>query len=153
MWRKIFISLIVFLGTVLSSSAEAGNIIQEMIDRLNQIRFSQGRQQLWFTESLSRAAESHAADMAKRNYFSHFTPEGWSVQMRAEGWGWPNWALVSEILGASSANPDYIAYMWMQSDGHRGQILDGRYNQVGIAHHFNSYSSLQHYWVVVFGAR
>jgi uncharacterized protein YkwD len=54
----------------------------------NQYRIENGLDSLLFDEQLSKVARSHSKDMAKRNYFSHHTPEGADPTDRADSYGY-----------------------------------------------------------------
>ena len=90
--------------------------------------------------SLRAAAESHSSDMALRNYFEHDTPEGVKPWMRITGAGYQA-LLVGENLAwgedAKSA-PAAVMRLWMTSDGHRANVLEPRYTQIGIGLAFES---------------
>jgi hypothetical protein len=100
-------------------------------------------------EALQQAAFNHARDMATRNYFSHFTPEGWSPDIRVQGLGYNG--SVGENIYCGSGNPGDAVGAWMNSDGHRGNILNPGFTKVGIAHYYDANSSCKHYWVMVLG--
>lgn len=151
--RRIAFALSVFFSVFFfSTQAHARNIVQEMVDMINQTRYANGLGQVWFDDVLGNAAGAHARDMAQRNYLSHDTPEGWSAHFRARGWGWPDFLPFGEIIGSAS-EPGQMLQQWLNSPMHRGQILDGRYRQIGIGHFYNEYSGLKNYWCVQFGAR
>src|SRR5262249_34129156 len=76
------------------------------------------------------AAQVHAADMLKRNYFAHGSPEGKNVADRFQAAGGSAWRLTAENIAKCSCAPpvteDYLRLLhdgWMKSPGHRANIL------------------------------
>ena len=105
---------------------------------LNNQRTSRGRRALERNRRLAQAARSHALDMVQRDYFSHTTPSGTSFVERilkqdyvdpGEGW------TLGENLAWGSyqlATPRSIVRSWMRSPGHRANILNTRFREIGI---------------------
>jgi uncharacterized protein YkwD len=105
---------------------------------LNQQRAAHGRRPLRRNKNLARAARTHALDMVRRNYFSHTAPGGISFVDRimkqdyvdpGEGWS------LGENLAWGSyqlATPRSIVRSWMQSPGHRANILNPQFREVGV---------------------
>jgi uncharacterized protein YkwD len=92
-----------------------------------------------FTESttLDRAADDYAADMVKRRFFDHVSPGGGTMMDRIKAAGWvPNgsWSAGENIAWGSGslATPASIVDGWMHSAGHRANILDADFSQIGI---------------------
>src|SRR5688500_14584469 len=105
---------------------------------LNHQRRLHGRRALEPNRRLARAARTHALDMVRRNYFSHTAPGGVDFVdriMRQEyvnaGQGWT----LGENLAWGSyqlATPKSIVRSWMHSPGHRANILNRRFREIGI---------------------
>ena len=105
---------------------------------LNRKRAAHDKRKLRHNRRLGRAALKHARDMVERDYFSHTAPGGVSFVdriMRADyvkpGEGWT----LGENLAWGSyqlATPRSIVRSWMQSPGHRANILNGRFREIGI---------------------
>lgn len=146
----LFILSIVMTG-LLSSQLYARDIVQEMIDHINNSRYAIGQGQLHTDGRLYNAAFYHAKDMAERHYFSHYTPEGWSPQLRAQGWGWHSG--VGEVIACGNYDPWATFQQWMNSQGHRQTLHTGWYNAIGVAHYYKAGSPCGHYWVAVVGRR
>ncbi len=99
--------------------------------------------------ALQQAAHNHAKDMANRNYFSHLSPEGLGPGERLSNEGYRGAWAENIFCGSGSAGAALKA--WMESDGHRANILRPNFSSVGIAHYYNASSSCQHYWVMILG--
>jgi uncharacterized protein YkwD len=98
---------------------------------VNQDRRQQGLNPLELTEILNEAAQSHARDMSRRDYYNHVSPEGQTVQDRYITQGGSRWRLVAENIGrcVGCPSPPTVARVeslhsgWMNSPGHRRNIL------------------------------
>lgn len=97
--------------------------------------------------ALDGIAQAHADDMAARGYFSHDTPEGAGPSDRAAASGYSckkpsgmyTWTGIGENIhyaGGSYMYTEGVAAgavdWWMDSPGHRENILDGRYDRLGV---------------------
>ena len=106
---------------------------------LNRERRSRGLRGLRANSKLRLAGERHALDMVRRDYFSHTAPGGTSFvsRIRETDYIRPDAAWnVGENLAwgaGSSSTPRSIVRSWMNSPGHRANILKGAYRQIGIA--------------------
>jgi uncharacterized protein YkwD len=122
-------------GTQVSLS----NAEKEMLDLHNRTRADRNLPKLCVHPALQRAAEAHSKDMIRRDYFSHDTKgqrEDFAQRIKRYGY---NYRVAGENIawGAGSAgSPRQIfsegRYNWMDSSGHRRNILDGRFREVGI---------------------
>jgi uncharacterized protein YkwD len=105
---------------------------------LNHQRRAHGRRALKSNRRLARAARKHARDMVRRNYFSHTTPSGVSFVDRIMRQDYVNpgqgWALGENLAWGSYqlATPRSIVRSWMHSPGHRANILNSRFREIGI---------------------
>ena len=95
---------------------------------------------------LQRAARAHSKDMIRRDYFSHNTKgRGESACERIKRYGYP-YSLCGENIAFGSGSygePGSIMDRWMKSDGHRRNILNGRFREVGIGAHTGTYKGTQ----------
>ena len=113
-------------------------IVRATLCALNHTRHHHGLHRLRLNKRLSRAARRHARDMARRNYFSHDTLGGGSFldRIRRTGYlrGAHSW-IVGENLAWGSrgySRPQVIMRMWMNSPGHRANILNASFREIGI---------------------
>jgi uncharacterized protein YkwD len=87
---------------------------------------------------LSRAAVRHARDMVRRRYFSHFSPSGSSFLQRIKRTGYLSrvraWSAGENIAWGSGglATPRSIVRAWMRSPGHKANILNRRFREIGL---------------------
>lgn len=103
---------------------------RELVSLTNSERVKAGLPVLRVDAELTALARAHGADMLRRGYFSHFTPEGDSPSDRADNAG-ISYAYFGENLAYA---PDVkLAHQGlMASSGHRANILSQAYSRVGI---------------------
>lgn len=118
-----------------ASSAEIRNAT---LCLLNRRRAEHDRGKLRHNRRLARAAEAHARDMVRRDYFAHTAPGGVSFVDRIMRQDYVDpgqgWALGENLAWGSHglANPRAIVRSWMHSPGHRANILNRRFREIGI---------------------
>lgn len=81
-------------------------------------------------QHLDQAAQGHSDDMSQRDYFSHDTLEGESFADRITAAGYPKPGAENIAKGATSA--DQVMQMWMNSSGHRKNILNCSLKKLGV---------------------
>lgn len=84
-----------------------------------------------YNAQLAAAAQAHAADMNARGYFNHVTPEGTRVQDRAAAVGIPVCGLGENIAKGQKSSAEAFEG-WMNSSGHRRNMLNGRMASYGL---------------------
>jgi uncharacterized protein YkwD len=115
----------------------ARNVVQVSAATLcliNAQRVRHGAQPLTSNLLLQRAAELHSLDMAKRKFFEHRNPDGVQPDARIVHQGYPP-ILVGENLAwgeTDKSRPAEIVALWMTSPGHRANILEPGYREIGI---------------------
>lgn len=106
----------------------------------NEQRQRWGLPVLAWDKRLAAAARSHTADMLHRRFFSHLTPEGYSLKDRLAA-AYPHAALPAGENIWSGAGLDYgdsralarvIVEGWMASSGHQANILNAAYTHLGV---------------------
>ena len=100
----------------------------QMFLKLNQIRVSNKIPPLMISNNCVNAAQSHADDMVKRDYFSHSSPrETFGQRMRRFG-------LKNHFGENISRAPSFerVIRGWMNSPGHKRNILNPRYKSTGV---------------------
>jgi uncharacterized protein YkwD len=107
---------------------------------LNGERQDRGLAPLSSNGQLGKAAQSYSANMVRERFFDHVSPSGSTLSSRIRG-GTSylrgpvrRWALGENIAWGSCelATPSEIVTSWMKSDGHRRNILNRRFNHIGI---------------------
>ncbi|MGH3470264.1 MAG: CAP domain-containing protein [Thermocrispum sp.] len=104
--------------------------VQAVVDLVNQERADAGCDPVRADDRLNRAASKHSADMSARDYFSHDTPEGrdFAERIRAEGYPSPG----AENIAQGYRSADAVMDGWMDSEGHRANILNCDLATIGV---------------------
>jgi uncharacterized protein YkwD len=80
---------------------------------------------------LDLAAQRHAEDMLARGYFAHESPEGKTVRERSRAAGYV-WGVIGENIAEGQFSVDEAMETWMHSPGHRRNILDRDFKELGV---------------------
>ncbi|SIS42491.1 CAP domain-containing protein [Salimicrobium flavidum] len=102
-----------------------------MLGLINKDRTSRGLDPLTWKKELVPVAEAHSEDMNARNYFSHTNPDGEGPADRARSAG-VSYSMIGENLAYGQNNAVYAHEGLMDSKGHRENILNPAYEEVGI---------------------
>ena len=116
----------------------------EVIRLVNEIRVSNGLKPLTANWELSRIARYKSEDMSDNRYFSHTSPTyGTPFQMiRAFGL---SYRAAGENIAYGYGTPAAVVNGWMNSSGHRANILNASYTQIGVG-----YCASGNYWTQMF---
>lgn len=110
---------------------------QQVFDLTNQQRVQFGFAPLTLNLTLNDVAEKHSQDMATNNYFSHQGRDGsqpWD-RMSAEGY---SYSRAAENIAFGQPTPQDVVTAWMNSPGHRQNILDPNLKDIGVGY-YNGY--------------
>ena len=103
---------------------------------LNARRAEAGLRPLGSSRTLARAARAHSEDMGERHFFAHDTPDGMEPAERIVAAGYPRAGVsVGENLAwgeETAGTPEEIVDGWMDSPGHRANILRPEFREIGI---------------------
>jgi uncharacterized protein YkwD len=115
------------------------SVVEATLCLINDERARFGEQALIEDARLTKAASGHSRDMDQRDYFEHTSPDGQTLLMRVQASGFIPNGNVGYTLGENIAwgtlwlgAPRGIVKAWMQSPGHRANILDGAFRYTGI---------------------
>jgi uncharacterized protein YkwD len=97
--------------------------------------------------ALQKAAQNKAEDMAKKEYFSHLSPEGKTP------WYWIErsnykYSSAGENLAAKFSDPEILVSRWMDSQAHRENILNSNFEDFGIGIAKGAYEGRKTLYVV-----
>jgi uncharacterized protein YkwD len=104
--------------------------IDQVVISTNIHRASAGCAPVQADPRLTAAAQAHSDDMANRNYFSHTTPEGITFDARIKAAGYPSPG--GENIAKGQATARDVMAAWMDSDGHRKNILNCAFTSIGV---------------------
>jgi uncharacterized protein YkwD len=88
--------------------------------------------------------------MACNNFFSHTGLDGSQPWDRAQREGY-NYSYIGENIAAGNSDAASTMTQWMNSTGHRENILNPNFTQIGIGYAYGSNSDYKYYWTAVFG--
>jgi uncharacterized protein YkwD len=104
-----------------------------LLDELNAERTKHGLRRLILNRQLTNAARSHSDEMANESYFGHTSPSGLTCFQRMAQFGARVNGNYSGENIALDMNAQHAEAAMMASPGHRENILDPNYKEVGIA--------------------
>jgi uncharacterized protein YkwD len=120
------------------SSENRGPIRAAVLCLINEERSSRGMAKLRANAKLRAAAEKHSANMTANNFFDHVSPAGTTPLERVKAAGYlagaSSWAVGENIAWGEQqlSTPGEIMKAWMDSTGHRANILNRRFRHIGI---------------------
>jgi uncharacterized protein YkwD len=119
------------------SALTAADLEEQLFEAINQERAARGLTPLRRAADLNAVAQSHSRDMLARDYFDHRTPEGLGLKERVERGQVAGWRRVAENISSSRSCARFDAVRmavagWMNSPGHRQNILDKQMQETGI---------------------
>ena len=119
----------------------------KVLELVNNERAKNGLSALTLDSALSNVARNHSADMAKNNYFSHTNLKGQSPFDRLKSAG-ISYSYAGENIAAGQTTPEAVVNAWMNSEGHRKNILSKNFKKIGIGYYQGG--AKRHYWTQVF---
>lgn len=120
---------------------------QEVLKLVNQERQKQGLKALTLNTKLTSVANMKAKDMADKNYFSHTSPTYGSPFQMLQNYG-VTYTSAGENIAAGQRTSQEVMNSWLNSSGHRANILNKDYTQLGVGYYKGgSYGT---YWVQLF---
>lgn len=127
--------------------------VQRVVELTNIERRKAGLPALKYDPALAAAAEKHSVDMAMRDYFDHEGADGSSPSERVSATGY-EWSFVAENIHGGSDTPEEAVKSWMNSPGHRKNILNPKAQEIGVGYYYlaNDGGDIKdkHYWTQVF---
>ena len=117
---------------------------KEVIRLVNEIRTANGLKPLQETWELSRVARYKSQDMADNRYFSHTSPTYGSPFQMIKAFGL-SYRFAGENIAYGQRTPQEVVEAWMNSSGHRANILHASYTQIGVG-----YVASGRYWTQMF---
>ncbi|HEU5032594.1 MAG TPA: CAP domain-containing protein [Spirillospora sp.] len=109
----------------------AGRYASQVVALVNAERAKHGCRALTVNSKLARAAQGHSADMHARNFFDHTNPDGKDPGDRITAAGY-RWSSYGENIAKGQATPASVMQAWMNSSGHRANILNCGFKEIGV---------------------
>lgn len=149
-------ALLVALALTMAAPVTAGPA-ESVLSAINAARAKAGCGPLRTNPKLMAAARSHARAMAEQNFFGHAGKDGSRMSSRIKRQGY-SFRTAAENIAAGQKSAGEVVRSWLQSAGHRRNILNCRMEETGIAVVYQAddrpirgnRSALRYYWVQVF---
>ncbi|HET7529115.1 MAG TPA: CAP domain-containing protein [Candidatus Saccharimonadales bacterium] len=147
-----YIPIVLIIGMLLTFGMQSGNLVSymkhpggrvlayadsmtigDLLSDTNAQRVANGLAPLKLNDKLDAAAQASADDMAARNYWSHYTPDGnppW-VWVTNQGYSYQK---LGQNLAAGFSDEQATIDGWMASPPHRENLLDPDFDQVGFGY-------------------
>ena len=120
---------------------------QEVIRLVNEIRVENGLKALTYDWELARVARYKSQDMKDNKYFAHNSPVYGTPFQMIKNFG-SSYRSAGENIAKGYATPQAVVNGWMNSSGHRANILHANYTHIGVG-----YVSGGNYWTQMFIAK
>ncbi|MFC3885617.1 CAP domain-containing protein [Bacillus songklensis] len=131
-------------GNQAAPSTSADNMIQQVVQLTNEQRRKNGLPDLQVDGKLAGVAQTKATDMMKNKYFSHTSPTYGSPFDMMNQFG-VSYTAAGENIAQGQPSAQQVVNDWMNSPGHRANILNRNFTHIGVGH-----TTGQHYWVQQF---
>jgi uncharacterized protein YkwD len=123
-----------------------------MLDSVNVERAKESLDPLSWCPALARSATAHSVDMSLNNYFEHESLDGREISNRAKAQGY-DYRTVGENIAVGQRDVAEVMEGWMNSPGHRENILRPQFTHLGSGVATGDYKGFQSiYWTQNFGA-
>ncbi|WP_082407049.1 SafA/ExsA family spore coat assembly protein [Bacillus sp. JCM 19041] len=141
---------LIYPGQTLNIPGQSTNnrsMEQQVVSLVNEERAKHGLQPLKENWELSRVARFKSEDMSDRNYFSHTSPTYGSPHQMIRDFGL-TYRASGENIAAGQTSAQSVFNSWMNSSGHRQNILSSNYTEIGVG--YADGGSYGHYWTQMF---
>ncbi len=128
-------------------SASMGAYEQQVVDLVNKERAAAGLPALKVNTKLAGVAEMKAEDLRDKNYFSHTSPTYGSPFDMMKQFG-ISYSSAGENIAKGQKTPDSVMNGWMNSSGHKANILNTSFTEIGVGYVTDSNGTT--YWVQMF---
>jgi uncharacterized protein YkwD len=119
-------------GGAAAEAAAAVDIgLEAALARINELRAQAGAAPLALSAQLTAAAQGHADDMAAKRYFSHTSRDGRTPGQRITAAGY-RYSTYGENIAWGYADWAAAIAGWMRSAGHRANLLNIRFRELGL---------------------
>lgn len=138
---------LIYPGQVLSIPIVDSSVTQyerEVIRLVNEHRAKNGLSALQEDWQLSRVARYKSQDMKDKRYFSHTSPTYGSPFQMMQNFG-ITYRTAGENIAMGQRTPQAVVSAWMNSSGHRANILNPQYTKIGVG-----YVASGNYWTQMF---
>lgn len=121
-------------GTSTGTNTSTSTYAQQVVTLVNQERAKVGLSALTTDSLLNTVAYDKAKDMAVNNYFSHTSPTYGSPFDMMTAYG-VKYSYAGENIAAGQKTPQEVMNAWMNSAGHKANILSANYKKIGVGYY------------------
>ncbi|MFE4666183.1 sigma-70 family RNA polymerase sigma factor [Streptomyces sp. NPDC056716] len=121
----------------------------QVLELVNAERADAGCSPVRQNAALDSAAQGHSADMAARDFFDHTNPDGADPGDRITAAGY-RWSTYAENIAMGQQTPAEVMQSWMDSPGHRANILNCSVEETGLGVYEGAGGP---WWTQVFGTQ
>lgn len=136
------------------SSATPPSLADQVVALVNEQRQQAGLKPVRLNPLLSAAAQAHSQDMALNDFFGHTGSNNSSAATRIAAAGY-DYNVIGENIAAGFATPEAAVQAWMDSPGHRANILHPMLEEMGVGFYFlendAGQTNFRYYWTQDFG--
>ncbi|WP_349728333.1 CAP domain-containing protein [Peribacillus frigoritolerans] len=126
---------------------ESQSVEQQVLSLVNEERSKRGLPSLKMDTAISQVAILKSEDMRDSNYFNHTSPSYGSPFEMMKSFG-ISYKYAGENIAAGQPSADAVMKSWMNSPGHKANILNKNYTHIGIGHVTGG--KYTHYWTQQF---
>lgn len=138
-----------------STPGDGADFINEVLTLTNNERQKANLPALTLNRNLSRAAQIQSEDLGDNDFFAHTSPTGTTLADRLRSGGYNRYATAGENIAAGQLTAQQVVDEWMASPGHRANILDEDFTELGVGYYFLANDTgdvnYNHYWTQTFG--
>ena len=131
-------------GEIIISQNEQQAVEEQVVSLVNKERAKEGLAPLSMDWELARVAKYKSQDMNDKNYFSHTSPTYGSPFDMMKNFG-ISYNAAGENIAKGQTSAAQVMEAWMNSSGHRANIMDAKFTHIGVG-----YVEDGHYWTQMF---
>jgi uncharacterized protein YkwD len=137
-----------------TTNTTTSTFVERVVSLTNAFRQQFGLQPLTLNAKLTTAAQIHSQNMAMQDFFSHTGVDGTQPWDRMTAAGY-RWSQAAENIAAGQQTPEAVVDAWINSPGHRANILNANLREIGVGYYelANDTGSVNYgrYWTQDFG--
>ena len=134
-------------------SLPVSTVVQRVIQLTNRERLKVGLPALKRQKNLQSSASWMAEDMSEKRYFEHRDSTHRDMPARLSDFKYSGCHALGENIAMGQRTPEEVVDAWMNSPGHRANILSPHFSEIGVGYIPPSARNAYGYWVQDFGSR